>query len=226
MIEKLVADDRGWDVGPLSGKPSVWTHYHGSEKKTHRYCPFGNEEGIEPLVILRDFHGMKPSFLELSQEFRFYFNLFHDAQRSRYLEINSNGDEIEVVRYTEKKMEVRTNLLVRFAAVKQMAIAIYLESTRYSKPSLEELGLRETRDREKGPLFCSPWCIVPSDSLLTNEYATWALMVGAKKYVLPSPAPSDDEEAPERYQEFIIGLGDDGRADALTLSLQSERAEQ
>jgi hypothetical protein len=210
MIAKLVADERGWDVGPLDGKPSVWTHYHGSEKKTHRYCPFGNEEGLEPLVILRDFNGMKPSFLELAQEFRFYFNLFHDAQRSRYLEINSNGDEIEVVRYTEKKMEVRTNLLVRFAAVKQMAIAIYLESTRYSKPSLEELGLREIRDREKGPLFCAPWCVVASDSILLNEYATWALMVGAKKYVLPSPSPFDDEEAPERYQEFIIGLGEDG----------------
>jgi len=211
MVAKLVTDERGWDFGPRDGKPSVWTHCHGKEKKTHRYCPFGNEEGIEPLVILRDFNGIKPSFLELAQEFRFYFNLFHDAQRSRYLEIDSNGDESEVVRYSEKKMEVRTNLLMRFATVKQMAIAIYLESTRYSKPSLKELDLQEIREIDKGTLFCAPWCIVSSDSILANEYATWGLMIGAKKYILPSPAPFDDEESPERYQEFIIGLGDDGQ---------------
>ena len=154
---------------------------------------------------------MKPSFLELAQEFRFYFNLFHDVPRNRYLEITSNGDEVEVVRYTERKMEVRTNLIVKFAAVKQMAIAIYLESQRCSKLSLEELGLEGIRDVDKGPLFCAPWSILSSEFLLKQDYATTALMVGAKKYILPPPAPFEVGEPPERFQEFIIGLAEDGQ---------------
>lgn len=210
MVSKLVADERSWDIGPYDGKPSIWTHIRGQEK-THRYYPFGNDEGIEPLVIMRDFNGMKPSFLELAQEFRFYFNLFHDAPRNRYLEINKNGDEIEVARYTERKMEVRTDLIIKFAAVKQMAIAIYLESHRYSKPSLEALGLEEVRDIDRGSLFCVPWCIVPSDNILNQECATWALIVGAKKYILPSPTPFEVGDPAERFQEFIIGLAEDGR---------------
>ena len=211
MVATLLADERGWDLGPLDGKPSVWTQYDATAKAPHLYCPFGNDEGIEPLVVWRDFNGMKPAFLELAQEFRFFFNLFHDAQRNRYLEFNSNGDEIEVVRYSETKMEVRTNLLVRFANVKQMAIAIYLESTRYSKLGLQELGLQEVREIEQGSSFCSPFYIGTANDLGTKEYATIGLMIGAKKYILPSPAAFDEQDASERHQEFITGLGEDGQ---------------
>ena len=86
-IPRLLKRSDGWDIGPLSGSPGIWTHYGGGEED-HRYCPFGNEDGIEPIVIWRSFHGMRPDFLELAQEFRLYHNLYPDPAHKRFIHID------------------------------------------------------------------------------------------------------------------------------------------
>jgi len=93
------------------------------------YTPFGNEEGIEPLVIHRGFHGMRDSFVELSQEFRLYHNLWPEPGKKRFMLIDGNGDESEVARYGEDFLEIRTDLVLKFCAVKQLALAIYVDIT-------------------------------------------------------------------------------------------------
>lgn len=203
LIPKLIKSD-GWDIGPAEGVPSIWTHYHNGDK-SHHYCPFGNEDGIEPIVIYRSFHDLKPYFLELSQELRFYFNLYPDATRNRFIQIDSNGDEADAVRYDNKSMEIRTDLIKKFCAVKQMALAIYVESFRYSRATLSDLGLTETRTEEIGEHYRIPLAIVPDDFAFEKKYETCSVVIGAKKYILPGPEPFDKEEDEEQFQEFIIG---------------------
>lgn len=210
-IPNLVNRSSGWDIGPSNGGPGIWTHYQ-EEGETHRYCPFGNEEGIEPIVIWRSFHGMRPDFLELGQEFRLYHNLYPDPARKRFIHIDRNGDESDAARFGDRFMNIRTDLLRKFCAVKQMALAVYVESFRYSRYTLTELGLSETRMEEAGYHYRFPLAVVPADTLLDKKFKTWGLVVGGKKYVLPEPMPSDEESDKEQFQEFIIGTDSIGKA--------------
>jgi len=211
IIPRLVKRSDGWDIGPSDGGPGIWTHYRDGEED-HRYCPFGNEDGIEPIVIWRSFHGMRPDFLELAQEFRLYHNLYPDPTGKRFIHIDRNGDESDAARYGEGFMEIRTDLLRKFCAVKQMALAIYVESFRYSRYTLAELGLSETRTEEAGDHYRFPLAVVPADISLGNKFETWGLVIGGKKYVLPEPMPSDKESDKEQFQEFIIRTDPTGKA--------------
>jgi len=209
-IPRLVKKSDGWDIGPADGGPAIWTHYQDGDK-IHRYCPFGNEDGIEPIVVWRSFHGMRPDVLELAQEFRFYHNLYSDPARKRFIYIDRNGDESDAARYGEDFMEIRTDLLRRFCAVKQMALAVYVESFRYSCYTMAELGLSETRMKEAGDHYHFPLVVVPEDILFKKKFETCGLVIGGKKYVLPEPMSSDEESDEEHFQEFIIGTDPAGK---------------
>lgn len=209
-IQHCLKDD-SWDLHLTDGKPSVWTHFAGGKVSSTVYCPFGNENGIEPLVILREFHGMRKDFVDLSQEFILYHNLYPDPVRKRFLHYNHDGDESEAVRYTDTLFEIRTELLLKFCAVKQMALGIFVDSYRHSQHTLQELDLEETRFRKSGDSFIYHVASVPDSSILDMDFKTVGGLMG-KKYILPDSVPNEDEDdAAEVYQEFIINSDSYGK---------------
>ena len=211
-IPKLIKEGNGWDIGPQGGMPCLWTGYDKKGQEVHGYWTYGNDEGVEPLVIWRTFHGMRPDHLELTQEFRLFHNLFHEPSKKRYLIFDDNGDESEAARYGDDWMEVKTRLLLRFIAAKQMALAIYVESYRHCVPSLADLEIEEERTIDDGELYHFPLAIVPDNFDIKSVFQTASLIVGGKKYVLPGPVPAHDEKEPETYIEFIIGSDEDGKS--------------
>ena len=68
-------EDARWDELFGFGMPGEVISYRGG-KETRRYCRFGGDDGHEPLIFVRDFHGSHPDYLEVAEEFRHYFNLF------------------------------------------------------------------------------------------------------------------------------------------------------
>lgn len=211
-IPKLVERD-GWDLGPHDGGPTTWQKHDGKGNWEDGYDAVGTDFGIEPLVIWRDFFGIRPHYLELCQEFRLFHNLYPEPSRKRFLKISDDGTESEAARYDDKKMEVRTDLLLEFCAIKQMALAVYVESFRYSNSTLKELGVNEDEIRiiEVGDRHHFSVVVVPGDSLLESKFETEGLVIGAKKFVLPGPRPGFGERSEERYQDFIIGTDDQGK---------------
>jgi hypothetical protein len=207
LIPKLVRNSGVWDIRIGDGGPA--THWSGgSDQQT--YTPFGNDDGIEPLVIYRSFHGLRDCFLELAQEFRLYHNLYPEPSRKRFLLIDDNGDESEAARYGDDFLEIRTDLLLRFCAVKQMALAIYVDSFRDSKSTLKELGLTEMHTHHDGPRHDCFIDLVALDRFFERDFETSGSIVG-KKYVLPGPIPTEKEKKPELYQEFTIDTDGSGK---------------
>ena len=209
LIPKLVKNSGGWDIQIGDGGPAVWTSWSGGAEK-HTYTPFGNDAGIEPLVIHRGFHGMRGDFIELTQEFRLYHNLFPEPSKRRFLLIDANGDESEAARYGDDFFEIRTDLVLKFCAVKQMALAIYVDSFRDSKSTLAELGLTETRINHEGARHEYSLTVVAPYLIFQKEFRTRGSVVG-KKYVLPGPFPTKKDQQPEIYQDFIIDTDTTGK---------------
>jgi len=202
-IPTLIKGD-GWDFQVDGGHPSTWTHYERGEVTKRVYCAFGNERGIEPLVIHRNFHGLRGSFFEVAQEFRLYHNLFHDIPHSRYLYFDDDGDESEAVKYDARSVQIRTDLLIRFCAVKQMALAIYIDSFRYSPLTLEQLGVPETRHQDLGGTHSYLVSVIPDTTPLREGRSKTLSRLLGKKYVMPEPIPPEREEKQESYPEFVI----------------------
>lgn len=65
-----------WDLLIGRGMPGVESDSDG----TWRYYRFGYDEDIAPFIIDRDFHGLKPSYLEVSEEFRHFHDLYEDRR--------------------------------------------------------------------------------------------------------------------------------------------------
>ena len=209
LIPKLVKNSGGWDIRIGDGGPAVWTNWTGEVEK-HTYMPFGRDDGIEPLVIHRGFNGMREDFIELAQEFRLYYNLYPEPSKRRFLLIDTNGDESEVARYGDDFLEIRTDLVLKFCAVKQMALAIYVDSFRDSKSTLAELRLADTRTNHKGARHEYFFAVVAHNLISKKEFETSGSIVG-KKYVLPGPMPTEQDEKPETYQDFMIDTDATGK---------------
>lgn len=203
-----------WDLRRGSGTPSSIEEYGGGARNG-KYLRFGNEDGIEPLVIDRAFYGLKESYLEISEEFRLFHNLYHDRKQDIYIKFDDSGNEEVVAIVKPKSAEIRMKEIHQFLAVKEMHLSIQFDITVSSSKTLEEMGLtaggRDVRDE----LACwnlsyrgdFGFYVDPSNSSSSNLQGI--------RLIEPRPkAKSEFErfaEAPtEQYADFIIGMDDNG----------------
>jgi hypothetical protein len=132
-------DNIGWDLLTGQGTPGCTTSYEDGEEHVS-YHRLGDYGGIEPLVIVRNFHGLRPSYPEVSEEFRLFHNLFHDTRANTFLKFTDAGDAEEVIRFRDGGVQIRLKELRQFLAIKEMHLALYFEFRRHSPESLESLN--------------------------------------------------------------------------------------
>ncbi|MBX3331491.1 MAG: hypothetical protein KF722_13875 [Nitrospira sp.] len=100
-----------------------------------------------------------------------------------------------------------------------MALAIFVQSSRYSKYTLEQLALKEAHSEVRGANHQLHAAVFPNEPGFTPEVETLGTITG-KKYILPSPMPVQDGSDPmENYQEFIIGTDAHGKSIKHTCNL-------
>ena len=118
--------DANWDLQPSDGFPGFSAL--GKDVEYHRFG--GNiESGIEPLVFLRDYSEFVPAHLELSEEFRHYHNLYHNAGKGEYVKYDKSGipstvAEIKVGSDEAREVWIRAREIRQFLAAKHMALAV------------------------------------------------------------------------------------------------------
>jgi len=84
-----------WDLTIGDGAPGLESSF-GAGKERTRYVR-SSDSGIEPLVLKRSFHEIRPGYWEVSEDFRLYFNLYDDKLGRKLLRIDDNGDQHEAV---------------------------------------------------------------------------------------------------------------------------------
>ena len=99
------------------------TIFGGNEDK---YLSWGNNEGLEPLVISRKFDGLQDHYLEIVQEFVLLFNLSNTDDRHIYIDLNNRNER--VVEIDNGVVSFNKIYLKTYLALKEKALLIHIDS--------------------------------------------------------------------------------------------------
>jgi len=200
-----------WDFFIGSGMPGAVPGQESDSEAT--YLRIGNEEGIEPLVIVRNFHDIRENYNEICEEFRLFHNLYHDRKTNQYIKIDDIGNEHVVAKVEPKRIEIRIKEIRQYLAIKEMHLAIQFDLVERSSYTLEELGLTDGIAENRTCRDASCW-MLDYGFYGIGIHQSFSRLLG--KHLL-TPLPKDksgfwgfSEEEPKKYIEFIIGVNNDG----------------
>jgi hypothetical protein len=195
----------GWDLLIGDHLPGFTVWYEGDDQRVE-YQRAGDDEGFEPLVRIRNFHGIRPGNIELSEDFRLFHNLWTGGD-GKYFIIEDDGTESLVAEVNPTLVRVRTRPLRRYQAARQLDLLLFVESDRWS----ERLPTGAAEHRE----------VFTTDSM-RSELFVGETSIGGRflcryigKRVIPAPPIAacgrwPFENPDEHFPEFIIGSDKDG----------------
>jgi len=201
-----------WDLTPGHGLPGT-VEYYNQGNKTVEYHRFGDNSGIEPLVIDRAFHGIRENYKEISEEFRLFHRLYHDRKLDHFFKIDDDGNEHLVATIERGLVKIRLKEIRQFLAIKEMHLAIQFDCREHSMSTLEELGLqKEGVDHRQGLIH---WSLNYGDhDIGVGTHRAFSRLLGKR---LISPVPKEKsgfwgyaEEEPSKSVDFIVGVNEHG----------------
>jgi hypothetical protein len=195
-----------WDLSIGRGAPGFSTRSDDGIEVT-TYDRFGMS-GVEPILYIRDFHGIKPRQFDLSEEFRLFHNLYHDRHNDRYIHVDDRGNEVVAVEVTPTRVRVLTWLLRQYMAARQLSLALFFDHRARADVDVEVAK-----------------STIPSIKVATTD-RYYSLNIGeidnrafsrliGKKIIAPPPItksgvwPYESGRA-DKHAEFIIGVAEDG----------------
>lgn len=208
-IEKSLSDP-SWDLNFGHGMPGFSFHFEeGKEIGTYyRY----SDEGIEPLVIWRSFYGMKEGYCEISEEFRHYFNLYEDKTNNKFIRVDDNGDDEDVILMLENEIKIKIRLIKEFLAVKKMCLVLFFSLDRYSEKTIEELGFKDYHENIKGDNFIYSIGARNIDFLTDENKRSQGWLLGKKLIpALKDFKPKLFSREEKRFVDFVIGVDEEGK---------------
>ena len=82
QVEQVLSDTRidNMEIESSCGMPDAFDCEAKDGKTQIKYLRYGNDKGIEPLIIRRSFSGIREDCYEISEEFRHFHDLYHDRK--------------------------------------------------------------------------------------------------------------------------------------------------
>lgn len=200
-----------WDLSIGSGVPSSCVYYD-KDVENPEYHRFGSDNGIEPLVICREFHGFKKNYKEISEEFRLFHNLYHDLINNKYIKINDDGNEVTVIEISSNHIKIRLKELKQFLAIKEMFLSIQFDYREHSLLSEEELSLDGAELSGESEFHI--WTLAYGDFCGISKHRAFSRLLG-KKLIKPFPKSKSGlygftKEEPKKFVDFIIDIDEVG----------------
>ena len=219
MVETSL-EQTDWDLHRMDTGPCWWTS-HKDGKEVSGYSRFHNDNGIEPLVLWRGFHGMRDDYREVCEEFRLFQNLYHDGTNKRYLKFDDAGNEEAIIEYDDDRIRIKLHALREFAAAKHCHVAAFFESTRWGEFTLEEMGCQEDRRDAKDKLTAYDFVLCDAQMMLDEHKKSLSRLIG-KKLIPPVTVKAHQSRHDEdtNYPEFIIGQNEAGELVRFTCEVE------
>ena len=215
-VEQALSDPVDWDLHFYRGKPSA------VGVGPFQYLRFGVDNGIEPLVINRDFnksqinYGKRTEYSEISEEFRFFHNLYHDREKDEYIKIDDEGNEHSIAIVKPKCIQIKLEAILQFLAIKEMYLSMQFRYYEFSEYSLAELGTSEDAiQSHRKPTTDGEICWTHSYYQDIHYCARSYSVLEGKRLVKPLPKSKSGfegfaAEPQKNYVKFIIGVDENG----------------
>lgn len=158
---------------------------------------------INLIVIKRSYDQLKPDHIEISQNIRYYFNLYEENS-GKFSYRNQEGNESIVIESFDNCVKIRRDILNEYLFQKKLVLALYIESRRFSQNSLEKLSISELKEELQDNHYYYSRFVMSGDSMTSYQSLGWLY---GKKIIFPTARLSKKKE---KYQEFIIGTNLDG----------------
>ena len=193
------------------GVPAAFSPTWGSGGQVE-YFRYGVENGVEPLIINRDFHRVREGYNEISEEFRHFHRLYHDRKTEKYIKIDDAGNEEVVAVVKSNQIDIRLKEIRQFLAVKEMYLSIRFDFTDYSVHPLKVLGIESNLQGcfKRDGLVCWTHSSIDIDSE-PSKSMSWLM---GKRLIKPLPKSKsgfgDFAVQDREYVEFIFDVDDNG----------------
>ena len=115
-----------WNFNYNNGYPEFF-----KENEEIEYFPYGDNQGLEPLVITRNFHDIKDEYIEISQEFRLFHRLYYEPKENKYYKI-LDGNEYLIIDINEDEVKIRLKEIKEFLKVKNMHLVLQFDMREHS----------------------------------------------------------------------------------------------
>lgn len=160
-----------------------------------------SEENIrlEPFVLDRNFHGVRPDTYEVVQDFNLYHDLFFDLVRKAYVSLDGE----EIVQISSSRIRVREDALRDHLAARRMVLVLYYDHRRHRNVRVADVFGKDRVEKQlQGSSF--NYDIVAGD--YWND-AAFSRLVG-KKIVRPYQEPLHRDyvsaiDRPESYETYV-----------------------
>jgi hypothetical protein len=210
QIERVLSSPF-WDFSYGRGMPGAVVYYEDGEQRAE-YLRYGDDDGLEPLVIDRAFHGIRDDYKEICEEFRLFHRLYHDRKQDQYIKIDDDGNEHLVAVVEPARVQIRLKEIRQFLSIKEMYLSIQFDCREHSEHSLEELGLKEGGDEQREGLICWRHRCGELDGM--GSHRAFSRLLG-KRLIAPLPKSKSGfqgfaEEPQKKHVEFIIGVDENG----------------
>ena len=127
-----------WLARKGDGAPGFMQSYEAGRTVTTYLQRDDVNEGVELLVLVREFYGVADTVLELDQQFRLFHNLRYIPTSNTYVKMNDDGTQTSAVRFVGEQLEIRTSLLKQYIAARQMDLLLFIDSNVYSSVKPED----------------------------------------------------------------------------------------
>jgi hypothetical protein len=195
--------DPSWDLSHGTHGPgfSQWGDGDGGvNREYHR----NSSEPLEPLVVERSFHGVKPGYLELCEELRLFHNLWEDPHsRGHFHTMDESGTPTLVAVLDAEFAWVSTPLIRQYQAAKQMDLLLYIDSVVRFDPSIPAPARHEWAEADLNATLAVG---AGSGTGISRLLGTRVLAAPPVDQCRIWPFESADDDFPE----FVIGTDDMG----------------
>jgi hypothetical protein len=192
------------------GYPAMERSNWGDENEAeYKYYRFG-QENEEPIIYRRKFP-TKPGYIEISQEFLHFFQLFHEKKNDNYIFEDADGSEEIVIKNTTKGWFVRSLRLKQYLAFTNKVLVVGIVNQRYFDQEIDSVR----KPTNKNPLLLSKtsqWNLELWYQTSLGEANLFTELFG-KRIIQGIPIENTGiypYEKPEKYENFIIKISDDG----------------
>jgi hypothetical protein len=176
----------------------------------HQYVRVGDEP-VEPFVYWREFNGMREPYVEVSEEFRHFHNLYEDKKTGNLIAFDDAGDEIPVVRVTGKRVQARLGHIKEYLTARDMCLLVFFEFDRYCQRGMTEIGIEKINQEVQAEELCYRYFVDSCERWASADKKSFGRLCGKRVIWGFARRRRETPWTTERkYLDFVIGLNENG----------------